>query len=101
MDPSHTFTAWPGWAGAASRPPILAAVLAPVLARIAGRLRGGGMAARLPAPLALVQSIALDPRRRVSLLRCGDRHVVVLTGGGSDVVVGWLDDPPAGGGSAR
>jgi flagellar protein FliO/FliZ len=42
--------------------------------------------------LVLRESIALDPRRRVHLVQCGDRQVVLLTGGGQDVVVGWVPD---------
>jgi len=34
--------------------------------------------------------IALDGRRRLLVVRCGARDVVLLTGGGQDVVVGWL-----------
>lgn len=45
--------------------------------------------------LALVQTVALDTRRRVNLLRCGERHLLLLTGGASDVVIGWLPDEPA------
>lgn len=36
--------------------------------------------------------LALDARRRVYLITCQDRRVLVLTGGGTDVVLGWL--PP-------
>lgn len=41
--------------------------------------------------LVFVQALPLDPRRRLHLIRCDDRHLLLLTGGGSDVVVGWLD----------
>jgi flagellar protein FliO/FliZ len=68
----------------------------------AGRLaRAGFLAPRLAAGgrLSLVQVLALDPRRRVNLVRCDDRHVLIVTGGAQDVVVGWLEapKPPAGG----
>jgi flagellar protein FliO/FliZ len=43
--------------------------------------------------LVLRESIALDPRRRVHLVQCGQRQVILLTGGGQDVVVGWVQDP--------
>jgi len=49
--------------------------------------RGGDDSGRL----ALVQVLALDPRRRLHLIRCDTRHVLVLTGGTQDQVVGWLD----------
>jgi flagellar protein FliO/FliZ len=45
----------------------------------AGRLR-----------LGVEQTIALGPRRRLVLVRCGSRRVLLLTGGAQDVVVGWL-----------
>jgi flagellar protein FliO/FliZ len=43
--------------------------------------------------LALEQVLALDARRRLVLVRCGARQVVLLTGGAQDIVVGWLDAP--------
>jgi flagellar protein FliO/FliZ len=43
--------------------------------------------------LVLRESIAIDPRRRVHLVQCGQRQVILLTGGGQDVVVGWIQDP--------
>jgi flagellar protein FliO/FliZ len=73
--------------------------LAAVLGLIWGgqRLARGRFAGLLPKPggrLALVQSLALDPRRRLHLVACDGRQLLVLTGGGQDVVVGWL--PPSG-----
>ena len=41
--------------------------------------------------LAIVQALPLDQRRRLHLIRCDNRHLILLTGGGNDVVVGWLD----------
>ena len=43
--------------------------------------------------LVLRESIALDPRRRIHLVQCGQRQVVLLTGGGQDLVIGWMQDP--------
>jgi flagellar protein FliO/FliZ len=43
--------------------------------------------------LRLCESIALDTRRRVHLIQCGQRQVVVLTGGAQDLVIGWIKDP--------
>jgi flagellar protein FliO/FliZ len=43
--------------------------------------------------LVIRESIALDPRRRLHLVQCGKRQVVLLTGGGQDLVVGWMQDP--------
>ena len=40
--------------------------------------------------------LALDARRRLHLVKCDQRRVLLLTGGAQDVVVGWLDpeEPP-------
>jgi flagellar protein FliO/FliZ len=61
---------------------------------LAGRLaRSGGMARR-PAGggcLAVQDVVALDARRRLLVVRCGERRVLLLTGGAQDLVVGWLD----------
>lgn len=43
--------------------------------------------------LILRESIALDPRRRIHLVQCGQRQVVLLTGGGQDLVIGWMQNP--------
>lgn len=73
----------------------LAAVLALIL--LAQRVaRWGGLAARAPGGggrLGLVEAVALDPRRRLCLVRCDGRHVLVLVGGAQDLVVGWVDQP--------
>jgi flagellar protein FliO/FliZ len=70
----------------------LLAVLA--LIWLAGRMaRFGGMARR-PASggLLVVQDVlVLDARRRLYLIRCDERRVLLLTGGTQDVVVGWLE----------
>jgi len=53
--------------------------------------------ARLGTPsgrLAVADALALDPRRRLLLVRADDRHVLLLVGGAQDVVVGWLPSPP-------
>jgi hypothetical protein len=43
----------------------------------------------------VLESLALDQRRKLSLIRCGDKTGVILTGGGTDVFLGWTDDEPA------
>lgn len=73
-------------------------VLIGVLALIGAiaRLVQSGFWRTRPPPgriLVLRESIALDPRRRIHLVQCGQRHVVLLTGGGQDLVVGWMQDP--------
>ncbi|HEY7576632.1 MAG TPA: hypothetical protein VH855_03470 [Acetobacteraceae bacterium] len=70
----------------------LAAVL--VLIWLASRAARFGGIARRPAGgglLAVQDVLALDARRQLHLIRCGERRVLVLTGGAQDVVVGWLD----------
>ncbi len=71
----------------------LAAVLLLVL--LAGRL---ARLSRLMQPrgagrLRIEDQLALDPRRRLLLVRCDDRSVLLLTGA-QDSVVGWLPEPP-------
>lgn len=58
----------------------------------AARRFGLGQAAPRNGPRRLViqDSLALDPRRRLLLVRCDEREVLLLTGGGTDQVVGWL-----------
>ena len=41
--------------------------------------------------LAVIQSLALDPRRRLLLVRCDGRDLLLLTGGPQDMPLGWLD----------
>ena len=55
--------------------------------RVAGRGRADGV-------LTLDASLSLDPKRRLCLVGVGGRQVLVLTGGSSDVLLGWL--PSAG-----
>ena len=63
---------------------LLARRLALLLPRLSGLPGGDG-------PLRLEQAIPLDTSRRLLLVRCGARRVLLLTGGAQDVVVGWLD----------
>jgi flagellar protein FliO/FliZ len=77
---------------------LVIAVLAGVLMLIvaATRLFQFGLWRPQPRPgrtLVLRESIALDPRRRIHLVQCGQRQVVLLTGGGQDLVIGWLQEP--------
>lgn len=78
------------WLSAAAS---LLAVLGLVL--LGGRLlRASGLApaAKPGARLGLQESLALDPRRRLLLVRCDGREVLLLTGGAQDQVVGWLPE---------
>jgi flagellar protein FliO/FliZ len=44
--------------------------------------------------LTVRESVALDPKRRLHLVQCGGRQVLLLTGGAQDVVVGWVEPGP-------
>lgn len=71
-----------------------AAVLLPLW--LAARLLRGRTARSGPGRrLALEEVLALDARRRLLLLRCDGRGLLLLTGGGQDAVIGWLPDRPA------
>jgi flagellar protein FliO/FliZ len=75
-----------------------AGILIGVIALIVGaaklyRFSGWRTQPRSDRTLILRESIALDPRRRVHLVQCGQRQVVLLTGGGQDLLIGWIQDP--------
>ena len=40
--------------------------------------------------LVLEASLALDARRRLTLVRCQGGRILLLTGGSSDMLLGWL-----------
>lgn len=60
-------------------------------------LRAGGFApaARAGTRLGVQETLAIDPRRRLVLVRCDGREVLLLTGGTQDQVVGWLPERTA------
>jgi flagellar protein FliO/FliZ len=73
----------------------LAAVLALIwiaqrAARLGGFVAGPAGAGR---QLSVQEAIAIDPKRRLHLVRCEGRQVLVMTGGAQDLVVGWLPEP--------
>ena len=73
-----------------------AAALAGVVALIllAGRLarRAGLASPQGNARLRVEESIALDARRRLLLVRCDGRALLLMTGGAQDQLVGWLPE---------
>jgi flagellar protein FliO/FliZ len=74
----------------------LAAVLALIVLAAWLARRGGFVPRSTTGQELLVQeTIALDSRRRLHLIRWGDRHALLLTGGPQDLVVGWLNQPPS------
>ena len=62
---------------------------------LSGRLAQMTRLGRLPqgksGRLALVDTLSLDPRRKLVLVRCDGRCVLVLTGQ-QDQVLGWLPE---------
>ena len=75
----------------------LAAVLGLILligrgARLAGFARAtkSRRLANRPHRLALQETLMLDRTRRLHLVQCDGREMVVLVGGTSDILVGWL-----------
>jgi flagellar protein FliO/FliZ len=58
-------------------------------------LRASPLAARSGRRLQVQEALAIDPRRRLLLLRCDGREVLLLTGGTQDRVIAWLPPPPA------
>ena len=68
---------------------LLLVVLAGRLARLTRFARPRGAAT---GQLRVEEQISLDPRRRLLLVRCDGRRVLLLTGP-QDCVVGWLPEP--------
>ena len=67
-----------------------------LLARL---LRATGLAPQTSGQrLKLQEVLALDARRRVVILRCDGRDVLLMTGGPQDLCLGWLpprnEEPP-------
>lgn len=66
-----------------------------LLAAVARR-SGLAATARPGRRLSVVETVALDPRRRLVLARCDGAEALLLVGGESDQVVGWVTPPGAG-----
>jgi flagellar protein FliO/FliZ len=62
---------------------------------LAMRALRGGRRVRPGRRLALEEALALDPRRRLLLVRCDGRGLLLLTGGTQDAVLGWLPEQGA------
>jgi flagellar protein FliO/FliZ len=73
----------------------LAAVIVMILLARFGTRFAGLVPRRGPtgSALSIDASLPLDPRRRLNLIGCQGRQLLLLTGGPSDVLLGWL--PPA------
>lgn len=69
----------------------LAAVLVLIwLASRAARFTGLAVRSNSARRLGIAETLPLDQRRRLYLVRCDGRELLILTGGGSDAVVGWI-----------
>lgn len=58
-------------------------------ARYTGLAPRAGNARRL----GIVESLTLDPRRRLYLVRCDRRELLLLATNNHDALIGWLDPP--------
>lgn len=83
--------------------PALAAVLALIwLAQVLYRLASRSGWLKLPAVgiaspsrrLTLVQALPIDAKRKLHLVRCDFGHVLLLTGGPQDLMLGWVPTEP-------
>jgi flagellar protein FliO/FliZ len=73
----------------------LALALMLALAWAAARaVRGSRLGIPTGRRLQVVEALALDPRRRLLLVRCDGREALLLVGGAQDVMLGW-QEPPA------
>ena len=71
---------------------LIALVAVVGLVVLAGRVaRACGLArARTGHRLAICETMALDRTRSLRIVRCDGRELLLLVGGGSDVLLGWL-----------
>ena len=75
------------WAGGALIAMVALLLLLGRAARLAGFAhRGSGNRLRIE------ESVALDARRRITLVRVDGRAVVLLTGGSTDCCLGWVPE---------
>jgi flagellar protein FliO/FliZ len=81
-----------GWTTMLTAAAALAGVLAALVLALRG-LRAASLARRAGRRLVVEEALALDGRRRLVLVSCDGRALLLLTGGPQDVVLGWL---PAG-----
>jgi flagellar protein FliO/FliZ len=78
-----------GWSGLITAAAALAGILLALVLVLRG-VRAAGLS-RGNRRLLVEEAVALDGRRRVVLLRCDGRSLLLLTGGAQDVVIGWPD----------
>lgn len=61
---------------------------------VARALRGARLASGKSHRLQVEESLALDLKRRLVLVRCDGRDLLLLVGGTDDLFIGWLEAPP-------
>jgi len=74
---------------------LAATIGAILLAAAIARRSGIAAAARPGRRLAVVETVALDPRRRLVLARVDGAEALLLVGGESDQMLGWVTAPGA------
>jgi flagellar protein FliO/FliZ len=72
---------------------LAATIGAILLAAAIARRSGLAAAARPGRRLSVVETVALDPRRRLVLARVDGAEALLLVGGETDAVVGWVTPP--------
>jgi flagellar protein FliO/FliZ len=74
--------------------PVLTVTAIPLAAVLVRYLRGRGLLTppAVARVLRLEETVALDPRRRLHLVTCDGKRLIVLTGGAQDVSIGWLPE---------
>jgi len=77
-----------GWSALTGATTLVAILGGLVLTLRGAQAAGLGRGARRR--LLVTEAVALDSRRRVVLLRCDGRGLLLLTGGPQDLVLGWL-----------
>jgi len=78
------------WAKAAS----VLLVLLLALWAAARAIRDGRLPGATGRRLMVEEAVALDARRRLVLVRCDGRELLLVTGAAQDTVVGWLPPRP-------
>lgn len=89
MYPSQWITTQWLWAAVA-----LAGIVA-LLLLLARGARAAGLAPRMSGQrMRVEETLALDAKRRLLLVRVDDERLLLLTGGSTDQSLGWLPRPP-------
>lgn len=89
MYPSQWITTQWLWAGLA-----LAGIVA-LLLLLARGARAAGLAPRTAGQrMRIEETLALDARRRLLLVRVDGERLLLLTGGSADQNLGWVPNPP-------